>query len=133
MGPRDKPEDDGGLGDVTAVVRYSAVIAVYIMASRRNGTIYIGVTSDLHRRVYEHREGVVAGFTKTYACKRLVWFETFETITGAIRREKALKRWPRDWKCNLIERINPVWGDLYEDLVTPKPPTYRPPTDPWPI
>ncbi len=114
------------------MARYHAIIAVYIMASRRNGTIYIGVTGDLRRRVHEHREGLVPGFTKTYDCKRLVWYETFETITEAIRREKSLKRWPRDWKCNLIERANPVWGDLYEDLETPKPPTYAPPTDPWP-
>lgn len=96
------------------------------MASRRNGTIYIGVTSDLHRRAREHRVGLVPGFTKTYGCKRLVWYETFETITGAIHKEKALKRWPRDWKCNLIERMNPVWGDLYEDLQTPKVPTFTP-------
>jgi putative endonuclease len=114
------------------LVRYGATIAVYIMASRRHGTIYIGVTSDLIGRVHEHREGVIPGFTKTYGCRRLVWYETFETITGAIHREKALKRWPRDWKLNLIERTNPVWGDLYDDLLTPKVPIYTPPeTDPW--
>ena len=114
------------------MVRYHALIGVYIMASKRHGTLYIGVTSDLRRRVYEHREGLVPGFTKTYSCKRLVWYDTFETITGAIRREKTMKRWPRDWKTNLIERTNPVWGDLYLDLETPKVPTYTPPeSDPW--
>jgi putative endonuclease len=114
------------------MVHYGGLIAVYIMASRRHGTIYIGVTSDLYRRAYEHREGLVPGFTKTYGCKRLVWYDTFETIPGAIRREKTLKRWPREWKLNLIERSNPFWGDLYDDLITPKVPTYTPPeTDPW--
>jgi len=115
------------------MVRYHAIIGVYIMASGRHGTIYIGVSGDLRRRIYQHREGLVPGFTKTYGCKRLVWFETFETITWAIRREKTLKRWLREWKCNLIERTNPVWADLYEDLATPRPPTYTPPAEPWPI
>jgi putative endonuclease len=95
------------------LVARDGVIAVYIMASRRHGTIYIGVTSDLNRRVFEHREGAIPGFTKTYGCKRLVWYEPFETITAAIQREKSLKRWPREWKTNLIERSNPVWADLY--------------------
>jgi putative endonuclease len=97
-------------------VASDGVIAVYIMASGRHGTIYIGVTSDLNRRVFEHREGAVPGFTKTYGCKRLVWYEPFETITTAIQKEKSLKRWSREWKTNLIERTNPVWGDLYETL-----------------
>ncbi len=95
------------------MVTRDGVIAVYIMASKRHGTIYIGVTSNLLRRVYEHRECLVPGFTKTYGCKRLVWFEIYYTMTKAIQREKSLKRWPRDWKANLIERTNPAWDDLY--------------------
>ncbi len=91
-------------------------IAVYIMASGQHGTLYIGVTSDLNRRAWEHREGLVPGFTKRYGCKRLVWREVHESMVAAIQREKSLKRWPRDWKCNLIERENPLWEDLYERL-----------------
>ena len=89
-------------------------IAVYIMADRARGTLYIGVTSNLLRRVAEHRDGVLPGFTRTYGLKRLVWYEPFERITAAIQREKSLKRWPREWKINLIERENPDWRDLYE-------------------
>lgn len=92
------------------------VIAVYMMASGQHGTIYIGVTSDLIRRVYEHREGVLPGFTRKHGCERLVWYETRESMTGAIQREKSLKRWPRAWKCNLIERENQYWEDLYPAL-----------------
>ena len=80
--------------------------AVYMMASGQHGAIYIGVTSGLIRRVYEHREGLTGGFTRDYGCKRLVWFEMCSSMEGAIRREKSLKRWPRQWKCNLIEREN---------------------------
>jgi len=89
------------------------IIAVYIMASRRHGTIYVGVTSDLARRAFEHREGAVPGFTKKHGCKRLVWWETFELMTSAIQREKTMKHWVREWKVNLIERDNPHWDDLY--------------------
>jgi putative endonuclease len=98
------------------VVSRDGAIAVYMMASGQHGTIYIGVTSDLVRRAHEHREGVVPGFTRTYGCKRLVWFQAFESMTGAIHREKALKLWPRAWKCNLIERENLLWQDLYPVL-----------------
>ncbi len=87
---------------------------VYIMASKRNGTLYIGVTSDLEQRVYEHREGLIGGFTKKYGCKRLVWYEEHYNIADAIQREKSLKRWYRKWKLKLIEDMNPQWEDLYE-------------------
>ena len=90
--------------------------AVYILASERNGTLYIGVTSDLSRRVYEHREGLVEGFTKQYGVKMLVHCELFDSVSHAIQRETNLKRWPRKWKLELIEKDNPQWRDLYEDL-----------------
>jgi putative endonuclease len=95
------------------------------MASGLRGTLYIGVTSDLIRRVYEHREGLLGGFTKTYGCKRLVWYAPYEIMTEAIQREKSLKRYKRDWKLNLIDRENPDWIDLYPvitgQLVPPGP------------
>ena len=87
---------------------------VYILASERNGTLYIGVTNDLMRRVWEHREGLVEGFTRRYAVKRLVYIESFDRIEDAIAREKAMKKWNRLWKLDLIERQNPEWDDLYE-------------------
>ncbi len=89
---------------------------VYILASERNGTLYVGVTNDLLRRVYEHKEGLADGFSKRHAVKRLVYFETHDSIEAAIGREKKLKRWPRAWKLNLIERDNPDWRDLYAGL-----------------
>jgi putative endonuclease len=89
---------------------------VYIMASRKNGTLYIGVTSDLERRVYEHREGLTKGFTSQYGCTRLVWYEEHLSISTAIQREKSLKRWYRAWKITLIEQLNPGWRDLYEEF-----------------
>ncbi len=96
--------------------RFNVFIAVYMMASRRHGTIYIGVTSKLLSRVYEHRNGLVRGFTKTYGVHRLVWYEPHESMLGAIQREKSLKKYPRQWKINLIERDNPFWDDLYPAL-----------------
>lgn len=87
---------------------------VYIMASRRNGTIYIGVTTDLAKRVWEHREGLIEGFTKKYGCKTLVWFEHHDTIEAAITREKQMKEWRRAWKLRRIEEMNPDWNDLFE-------------------
>ena len=87
---------------------------VYIMASRRNGTIYIGVTTDLAKRVWEHREGLIEGFTKKYGCKSLVWFERHDTIEAAITREKQMKEWRRAWKLRRIEEMNPDWNDLFE-------------------
>ena len=87
---------------------------VYVMASRRNGTIYIGVTTDLARRAWEHREGLIEGFTKKYNCKMLVWFERHDTIEAAIVREKQMKEWQRAWKLRQIEEMNPDWNDLFE-------------------
>jgi putative endonuclease len=89
---------------------------VYLLASRRNGTLYIGVTSNLIKRVWEHKENFVEGFTKKYAVHDLVWYEQHETMAAAIAREKALKEWKRAWKLELIEQANPDWKDLYESL-----------------
>ena len=103
------------MGD--AMVGTNSLIGCYIMTNRMHGTLYIGVTSQLITRVGEHRAGVIEGFSKRHGLKRLVWCEFHETIIGAIQREKSLKRWPRDWKTNLIERTNPDWSDLFEVLV----------------
>jgi putative endonuclease len=89
---------------------------VYILASGRYGTLYIGVTSSLIRRVWEHREGLVDGFTKQYGVKNLVWFEQHADIYAAITREKQIKEWRRDWKVNLIQKTNPSWRDLFLDI-----------------
>lgn len=91
---------------------------VYILASRPRGTLYVGVSSDLVRRVYEHKEGVADGFSKRYGVKTLVYFETFDRIEDAILREKRMKRWRRDWKVALIEGNNPDWCDLYPALAS---------------
>ncbi len=90
---------------------------IYILASARNGTLYIGVTSDIGRRVWEHREGLVEGFTKRYGIKTLVYYEAFEGIADAIYREKRLKKWNRAWKLELIESSNPEWNDLSSTLL----------------
>jgi putative endonuclease len=90
---------------------------VYILASRKHGTLYIGVTSDLPKRIYEHRIGAVRGFTRRYGVKRLVYVETFDDIEAAIIREKRMKEWQRDWKIQLIERDNPDWNDLAVSLL----------------
>ena len=89
---------------------------VYIMASQRNGTLYVGVTNDLARLAYEHRTGAVPGFTGRYGVKTLVWYEVHDDVEAAIAREKTIKRWPRKWKLNVIEEMNPNWEDLYEAL-----------------
>jgi putative endonuclease len=89
---------------------------VYILASGRNGTLYVGVTSDIVRRVQEHREGLVPGFTKRYRVKRLVYMELHHDINSAILREKRIKRWHRSWKLELIEAKNPQWRDLWPEL-----------------
>src|SRR5689334_19789778 len=94
-------------------MRVRPYIAVYILTNRPRGTLYTGVTSDLPRRVRQHREGEIPGFSKTYDLKRLVYIERFSSIAEAIHREKVLKHYPRQWKCNLIERENPQWDDLY--------------------
>ncbi|KUG21800.1 excinuclease abc, c subunit-like [hydrocarbon metagenome] len=90
---------------------------VYILASRKKGTLCIGVTSDLARRIYEHKYDFVEGFTKQYKVHSLVYFEITESIESAIDREKKLKKWNRAWKIRLIERINPEWRDLYSELI----------------
>ena len=87
---------------------------VYIMASRRNGTLYLGVTSDLPKRTWEHREGIVEGFTKRYGCKMLVWYEQHDDIEEAILRERRMKEWKRAWKLRVVEEMNPDWDDLFE-------------------
>ena len=90
---------------------------VYLLASKRNGTLYTGVTSNLLKRVWERRHHVVEGFTRKYGVNTLVWYEVHETMESAIRREKAIKNWRRIWKINVIESINPQWRDLYDDLL----------------
>ena len=90
---------------------------VYILASSKSGTLYIGVTSDLIRRVHEHKQGFVSSFTKRYKVHKLVYFETTPDIYSAIAREKQLKKWKRQWKIELIEKYNPSWEDLYTDLL----------------
>ena len=90
---------------------------VYILASRPGGAIYIGVTNDLVRRVYEHRNGMVEGHTKRYHIHQLVYFEVYGTAVDAIQREKTMKHWPRAWKTRLIAKSNPTWRDLYDEIV----------------
>ena len=90
---------------------------VYIMASKRNGTLYVGVTSDLVQRVWQHKNGCFEGFTRQYRVHRLVWYEVHDCMDTAIGREKALKKWNRRWKIELIEQSNPMWADLYDELV----------------
>ena len=92
---------------------------VYIMASRRNGTIYVGSTVDLPKRVWEHRSGVVAGFTKQYGSHLLVWYEVYESWEAALLRERQMKEWKRAWKLREIEGFNPDWEDLYDRVATP--------------
>jgi putative endonuclease len=89
---------------------------VYILASKKNGTLYIGVTNDIIRRTYEHRNGLIEGFTKKYNVKLLVYYEIHQDINEAIKREKALKKWLRKWKIELIEKSNPNWKDLYDEI-----------------
>ena len=91
--------------------------AVYIVASKRNGTLYIGVTSDLIKRIWEHKNNMVEGFTKRYNVHRLVWYELHGSMESAITREKRLKDWKRKWKLELIESNNPNWQDLYHTIV----------------
>ncbi len=90
---------------------------VYILASKRNGTLYIGVTSSLVQRIWQHKNNEVEGFTKKYQVHRLVYYELHETMESAITREKQMKKWNRDWKIKLIEKENPNWHDLWSDLV----------------
>jgi len=92
---------------------------LYMMTNRRHGTLYLGITSNLPHRIWEHREGVVEGFTRRYGLKILVWAERHDDILSAIQREKNIKHWPRAWKVALIEAQNPEWADLYEQLAGP--------------
>jgi putative endonuclease len=88
---------------------------VYMLASRRRGTLYVGVTNDLVKRVWQHKQGLVEGFTKRYGIRTLVWYEQTESIESAIAREKQIKKWNRGWKIELIESGNPQWKDLHEE------------------
>ena len=121
MGCRDKP---GNNKVENKKVRYwnayeERAYSVYIMASKPYGTLYIGVTGDIVTRITQHKSGEIHGFTRRYGVKTLVWFEYFGEIDTAIQREKTMKKWPRDWKINLIERENPHWEDLYPRLLGP--------------
>jgi putative endonuclease len=89
---------------------------VYLLASRKDGTLYLGVTRDLVRRVYEHKTKAASGFTSRYDVRRLVWFEIYDDPSSAIARENQLKKWQRAWKIELIEKENPDWRDLYEEI-----------------
>ncbi len=90
---------------------------VYILTNKKNGTLYIGVTSNLIRRIFEHKNDLVEGFTKKYQLHSLVYFEVIDSADAAIMREKRLKKWKRAWKISLIEKVNPAWRDLYDDLI----------------
>ena len=91
--------------------------AVYILASKKNGTLYIGVTCDLIRRIYEHKQKLIEGFTSQYGVDRLVYYELYDDISEAIKREKQLKNWKREWKTALIEKSNAEWNELYEEIL----------------
>ncbi|KKS65875.1 MAG: Endonuclease [Parcubacteria group bacterium GW2011_GWA1_42_7] len=95
---------------------YAKYYYIYILASKRNGTLYIGVTSDLKKRIYEHKNDLIEGFTKKYKVHILVYYEQTQDTESAIRREKQLKKWDRQWKLRLIEENNTEWKDLYDDL-----------------
>jgi putative endonuclease len=97
-------------------MREEKVPAVYILASERYGTLYVGVTSDLYSRVAAHKQGEVRGFTQKYGVKLLVWYELLGSMDEAIEREKQLKEWRRNWKIELIEKLNPTWRDLFEEM-----------------
>ncbi len=108
-----------GLVPAIHVLHYSSMAGgfVYILASAPNGILYVGVTNDLVRRIYEHRNGLVAGFTKKYSIKRLVCFEYHEEIQAAIQREHNMKHWSRKWKVRLVLAGNPAWNDLFDSIV----------------
>lgn len=97
-------------------MRSDKQFAVYMLASKRNGTLYVGMTSNLPQRVWQHKNHVTKGFTDTYDVATLVWYETHDTAESAITREKQIKKWNRTWKLALIEKDNPDWRDLYEDI-----------------
>jgi putative endonuclease len=93
------------------------VFCVYILASKRNGALYVGITSNLVQRTWQHKEGLADGFTKEYGIELLVWYERHETAESAITREKQIKKWNREWKIRLIEKSNPYWNDLYSEII----------------
>ena len=95
----------------------SVVPCVYMLASKKHGILYVGVTSNIARRVWQHKNRLVGGFTKKYGVHRLVWYETHPTMEGAITREKQMKEWNRDWKVQLIEEMNRAWRDLYREVL----------------
>jgi putative endonuclease len=99
-----------------SITPVEAAMFVYLLASRKHGTLYVGVTNDLVRRVSEHRTQIRPGFTARYSVHNLVWYEHYDDATNAITREKELKKWRREWKVNLIEHSNPEWIDLYESI-----------------
>jgi putative endonuclease len=90
--------------------------AVYILASKRNGTLYVGVTSDLIQRIWQHRQDLIEGFTRRYNVKLLIWYELHDDMSSAITREKQIKEWRRAWKIELVERLNPTWKDLWTEI-----------------
>ncbi|MEW6357133.1 MAG: GIY-YIG nuclease family protein [Planctomycetota bacterium] len=114
--PRKRESRGGGAGLTGSGRARTKTLYVYILASKRNGTLYIGVTSDLAKRVWEHREKLINGFTKEYGVDRLVWYEAHGTAESAIAREKRIKKWRRAWKIALIEKENPHWKDLYDEI-----------------
>ena len=97
--------------------RPDKIPCVYILASKRNGTLYVGVTSDLPGRIWQHKADIVPGFTRRYGVHRLVWYEVHHTMTSAISREKTIKGWRRAWKLDLIEKANPTWRDLNHEIL----------------
>ena len=101
------------------------MLYVYLLASRKQGTLYLGVTNDLARRIYQHKTKTLSGFTSRYDVNRLVWYECYDDPTNAIEREKELKKWRRAWKIDLIEKANPNWKDLYEDIAASTAPGFR--------
>ena len=112
-------------------MRERPLIAVYMMSNRKHGTIYTGVTANLFKRGWEHRNGLIDGFTKKYGLKRLVWYEQHASMVEAIRRESTLKKYKREWKINLIERENPDWADLYPSLMRGQTTDYSQPRCSW--
>ena len=95
----------------------SKQLYVYILASKKNGTLYTGITSNLTKRVWQHKQGQVKGFTKKYEVKTLVYYEVHDNAEGAITRERQIKKWRRSWKLRLIEKMNPSWKDLFDEIV----------------
>jgi putative endonuclease len=116
LGSGPRLADESGT-TIPLAIRFLVSYYVYLLASRRHGTLYLGVTNDLVRRVHEHKTEAVPGFTERYGVDRLVWFELYDDPTAAITREKAVKKWRRDWKIRLIEEQNPEWRDLFPAIV----------------